>query len=361
MKQYTTQKNAYEVSGVSPPASRHDNEKNKKYYITEGFRNKTKGEGYFNTLTYTGVGYFGVTAFSIYLTYLLRDRDGYLAKAFKPVVDGATKFFSRNATTAEEATRIAQKVDSNMNIAALFTGGTVVSLLPIKWLEDHKSSIVKKLDAKIYGQEAIDNDPALIEAHKELDSVPRQTWRSVLTSRLLAFAATYSTSFLVGDDKSFIGKKTGLSIDRAGASIGRHIDSRLNRGDAQIVAQNNAAGLASPGGLTRAAANPDRVSARIWGYIAMDGFYTLITSKALFVFTRIFAPFYDKRATHNSSTALPPAPAALPTPASPTLPAPANDVAPAQASNDNPPSPQVHSVQAQARVGAPVGLAHQQA
>lgn len=321
----------------------------RKYYISEGFRNKTKGEGYFNALTYTGVGYFGVTAFSIYLTYLLRDKDGVLSRGFKNYfVEPVTNFFTRSKSVAE-AEKIAAKVDSNMNIAALFTGGTIVSLLPIKWLEDHKPEIVKKLDYAAYGKERVENDPEIIKAHKELSEVPRQTWRSVAASRLLSFAATYSTSFAMGDDKSALGKKTGLSIDRAGAAIGRHIDGQLHRNNPAAQQQIKAAAQASPGGLTRNPSAPDRIGSRIWGYIAMDGFYTLITSKALFVFTRVFAPIFDKRAHHTAPTG------SAPISHVPVHTAAQNDNDMVVAQNDNPPSPVVSEV-SQSRLldGSPV-------
>lgn len=292
-----TEQNAYETSGTSPPAEERGSAP-KKNYVAEGFRNKTKGEGLFNEITYIAVGIVGVTAFSVFATWLLRDTNSPLARGYNSLVDRVTKKFGGNP--ADMNNEIRKRVDSNLNIAALFTGGTMVSVLPVKWLEDSKPGLVKFFDKKIYGEDAVANDPKLIEAHKELEQVPKQTWKSVFASRVTAFVATFTTSLALGP-----------IIDRYSIGFGRRIDRSLNGKNAEIGKTIDAAIAQSPLAVTRANPSPDRVQSRVFNYIGMDGFYTAITGTALFVFTRVFAPIFDKKDQHVPEAVKAPIPAAL--------------------------------------------------
>ena len=47
--------------------------RNRRDVIREGFKNKTRGEAWFNGISYIGVGYGLVTAVSVFLTWLMRD------------------------------------------------------------------------------------------------------------------------------------------------------------------------------------------------------------------------------------------------------------------------------------------------
>lgn len=104
-------------------------QRNRRDVIREGFKNKTRGEAWFNGISYIGVGYGLVTAVSVFLTWLMRDTKGAFAKNFERFAEGATKRFgmSRSITS----------------IATLFVGGTLASVFPVKWLEDGKPGIVK--------------------------------------------------------------------------------------------------------------------------------------------------------------------------------------------------------------------------
>jgi hypothetical protein len=254
-------------------------------YIAEGFRNKTKGEGLFNLLTYTGVGLFGVTAFSVFATWLLKD-SRFFSKQFEGTVEKLTDRFSKNAAT-RTATR--DFIDDKLTIAALFTGGSIMSVLPIKWLEDSKAKIVKSFDYLIYGEERALNDPSIQQAHRELEEAPSQTWLSIGASRVSAFLATYGTSLLGGSMGSPLGKLSGHSIKSVSAGAGRAIDKAL-QGDAHIVEQIKTAQAASPHEIMK----NEREATKIWSYITMDAFYTAITSYTLFAFTRVFGAFFGK-------------------------------------------------------------------
>ncbi len=269
----------------------------KKHYIKDGFKTRTKGEKLFNQFTYTGLGFFGVTAFSIFVTWLLRD-----SKFLSPHYNG---FVDRTVEAARKSpffSKFADLINSNMTIATLFLGGTIVSVLPIKWLEDNKARIVKGLDEKLYGKQVADNDPTIQQAHAEMEAMPKQTWLSVIASRGLAFAATYTTSLLLGSAATPVGKATGHNIDSLSIAFGRNADRLLNKNNVEALVQIDKAMMHNVGDVVRSHPNPahpkfnpnaDRISTRIWSYIAQDGFYTLITSQALFVFTRVLAPLFD--------------------------------------------------------------------
>ena len=318
-------------TSISDTKSQH--QANTRNYIKDGFQNRTRGEKMFNRITYTGVGYFGVTAFSVWLTWLLKDSK-ILSKAFN----------NHSFTESVEAVKVAwekapekslkrffsSQLHSISTIGALFTGGTVVSVLPIKALEDNKASIVKSLDHKLYTPEELKADPSIEESHKKLEAAPRQTWVSVFTSRFTAFALTLAAWFAVGTEKSPLAKATkindnsathkdlngnnGWSLDNLAITTGRSIDKMLHKditkpGNAEIRQRIHDAKVISPIDVTRGGTyavghelagqkiseeKTDRVLSRVLSYITQDSLYTLITSQSLWVATRIFGPIFDK-------------------------------------------------------------------
>ncbi len=268
-------------------------------YVAEGFKNRTKGEAFFNFSSYLGVGYVGVTAFSVLMSWLLRDSK-HVSPAYKKLVDGAIHLTKGNKTGSELEKHI-DGVNSIMTITALFTGGTIMSVLPIKWMEDNKAKLVKSFDHVFYGKEKAESDPTIVAAHAALEAAPKQTWMSVLGARLLAFAATYSTSLLIGSNNSVLGKH-GISIDKAGVHAGRWLDGAIHHKHPEIVAMIGEARQLKPNDILREGdalldhgkGQPDRTFSRIASYVSLDAIYTGITSSALFIFTRVLAPVFDK-------------------------------------------------------------------
>lgn len=281
---------ALQALPAKSPLQAPDQTPPKRKRVAEGFKNRTKGEAAFNLGAYAGIGYFGVTAFSVLVSWLLRDNKTIAPLYEKYVINPVTHFFKRNKTDPEKLAKIERNVNSNMTIAALFTGGTIMSILPIKWMEDNKADIVKSLDRHFYGKDA-DNDPAIQQAHRELEAAPHQTWRSVFSSRVLAFVATFSTSLLVGK-----------WIDKYSTRSGRWLDGALHHQDEGIVNSIKAARETDPDNILRhrfTGTTPqttplDRDGSKVLSYISMDAFYTLITSGALYVFTRVLAPLFDR-------------------------------------------------------------------
>lgn len=308
------EQNTAQPSGNSPPSQDVANaapvRATKRHDIAEGFKSRTKGEGLFNKLTYTGVGYFGVTGFSVFLTWLIRDSK-WLSHHYENFTEKLVQGMEKTPLR-----RMSGFVYSNMTIATLFLGGTIVSVLPVKWLEDNKSKIVKRFDRWLYGKEKVENDPEIKKAHAEMDAIPQQTWGSVTGSRVLAFGTTLGISLLMGSKESPLSKASGHSLDSVSARMGRGLDRFFNeknpaanraidkardisvemRGQPTIMREWAGKHEGKHYDLTQGN-GADRIPSRVYSYIFLDGFYTIFTSIALFVSTRILAPFLGKQNT----------------------------------------------------------------
>ncbi|MFM9889510.1 MAG: hypothetical protein ACKVOE_02535 [Rickettsiales bacterium] len=289
---------AFEASGTSPPvavAAHH----NRSDYIAEGFKNRTHGEAKFNFRTYVGLGFFGALAASLGLTVALRDSK-WIAPQYEKILDLAgnlTKF----GKTGEALAAHKANVNSLGTIATMFTGTTIMAILPIKWREDHKAEIIKKYDRDYYGEERVNNDPMIKQAHALIDAAPKQTWKSVIGSRFVALAATLGVAHIIGSNESILGVSRGWSIDKMSIKAGRALDGLFNRNPkaAEAIA---AATKRSANDLLREGAGADRMASRIFNYLTLDGLYTLMTSSVLFVFTRVLAPVFDKTLPGRANT-----------------------------------------------------------
>lgn len=269
---------------------------NRKEVIHLGFQNKTKGEAAFNAISYIGFGYFVVTATSVLMTFLMQDSKalGWMGKQLK-----------------ETSLRF-HLPPSFGNIGSLFIGGTIASVLPVKWLEGNKPLFVKKLDHLFYDDEQYANDPKIQIAHQELDELPKQTWGSVLGSRVVAFAATLGVFLLAGSNKSPVYKWTRekFSLDKASVELGRATDKLFNHGTESVIEDIKAATKENKRRMGLPEEHPDyminsdvirpddhrlepttpvdRKVSRVFSYIWLDAFYTAITSASLWVSTRVF-------------------------------------------------------------------------
>lgn len=256
--------------------------------IKAGFENRTKGETLFNRIVYGGLGFGFVTGVSIFVTWLLRDSK-HVSKHYSALIEKVQNTFKGNRSGAA-LEKFNNSVDSAMTIGALFTGGTIATVLPVKAMEDNKAFFVKALDSKIYGANEVATNPDIIAAHHELDIAPKQTWLSVFVSRVVAFAGTFATWFAVGG-----------AIDKGSIQAGRSIDKFFRAKDSAAAKEIAHMQSISPKDMHRAL-NPkkphidatDRLSTRLWNYIVQDGLYTALTSTSLYISTRIFGPIFDK-------------------------------------------------------------------
>jgi hypothetical protein len=256
--------------------------------VSEGFKTHTKGEKFFNDLTYTGFGYFGVTGLSVFMTWLIKDTEP-LKTPFKKLIQWS-----------EKNTFFGKRSNSLLTILTLFTGGSLMTVTGVKALEDNKSKLVKWFDKQFfYGKDAVENNPELIESHKIIESQPKQTWASVGLSRVVAFAATIGSWILIGENKGWIAKKLNTSIDTMGTQFGRWSSRQLFpklEENIHLAVQSDSKTL---GTNMRDLNDHDKVPTRVFSYIGTDGLYTVITSIGLFISTRILAPIFDKTGLDN--------------------------------------------------------------
>ncbi|MFZ4125454.1 MAG: hypothetical protein ACOYJ2_05225 [Rickettsiales bacterium] len=303
-----------EVSKARERALKKAKERNA---VSEGFKTHTKGEKLFNDITYTGLGYFGVTGLSVFMTWLLKDKD-------KPVFgmkEPLKNHFERAVNSLSTQPMMNPKrANSILTIGTLFVGGSLMTITFVKWFEDNKSKIVKWFDKNIfYGKDAVEHDPELIEAHKIIDSQPKQTWASVGGSRAVAFLATISTWLLIGENSGWLSKRLGTSLDTMGTQFGRWSGRLLNTGNKKAIEKIDEAiqinrtitefdapkGLKTTGhsNMRDLVRGVDTPWTRILSYTGMDGLYTVITSVGLFISTRVLGPVFDKQGTEKLTAA----------------------------------------------------------
>ncbi len=187
---------------------------------------RTAGEKRFDWLTYGGVGYAANVAISIGAMWGVdRTRWG-------------KDFLYQSSHALSGLTGVSAKtLRPQIRYTALLTGGFSV-LAPIKWLEDHKIDYVKAYDAQHYA--AIPDAQAhLRAAYERLESEPRQSWGSILGSRMLAMVPFYGFTGTCMREGQWLARQTGGKIfaEKLITQAARGIDGALHSGDAKALAE----------------------------------------------------------------------------------------------------------------------------
>jgi hypothetical protein len=151
-------------------------------------RKKTWGEKVFNFGTYGGVALLGNEATSLIITR--QAEDGIFKTHFTKFQNWFKKFDGKPSVPEY----IGKGQIANVLMAVL---GGMLMVPFVKYLEDNKGSIVRTLDRDHYGTKA-DTHPQLVEAHKEMDQAPKQTWGSLWKGRALTVASAIGVDYLVG-------------------------------------------------------------------------------------------------------------------------------------------------------------------
>lgn len=305
MVENSTVRSKYEIEAEREAAKARDRAMSRakeRDAVSEGFKAHTKGEKLFNDITYTGLGYFGVTSFSVFMTWLFRDTK-YFGPKFAKAAEKVATWLSKGGTPSADAVETTQ---SWLRVGALFTGGSLMTVTGVKALEDNKAALVKHFDKQIYGEEAIKNDPEIVAAHKIIEAQPKQTWASVGWSRVVAFVATISSLFLIGANSGFISKRIGTSFDTIGLQFGRWGGRMVNKIKKNTEAVDNIneaikENKAVHDNFRTMVKGKDTQLVKTLSDFGADGLYTVITAVGLFVFTRILAPIFDKTGLENWS------------------------------------------------------------
>lgn len=154
----------------------------------------TMGTRLFNIATYGGVGTIGNELASGIITNSAKTEGGKLHGAFKRT----EVYFNRLKAKHEWLPAYTNEQFPTILFALI---GGMLMVPPIKWLEDNKASIVRKMDNWIKGPQA-NNDPNTIAAHEELDRAPKQSWSSLGVARMITVASAVTADFTFGWSKS---------------------------------------------------------------------------------------------------------------------------------------------------------------
>ena len=173
-------------------------------------RKMTHGEIEFNVKTYAGWGLVGNEVFSLAITESVdksqhgtprfahgayKKFEGMFAKLGKHFERFSSPGFMRSLGDYTSGIKSVGQLPRLPYLLIATIGGMLVVPF-VKDREDRKGEIVRKLDRKHYGVKA-DSDPALVEAHKEMDDAPKQSWGSLWKGRFttVIFAAIADFTF----------------------------------------------------------------------------------------------------------------------------------------------------------------------
>lgn len=277
---------------------------------------KTYGEKKFNFLTYNAIGYIANALLSVVaIWWVERTHSG--QNMMKGFVNKVSKIPS---IKPEQAEFYATKT--------FFLAGGFMVMPAIKALEDRKLELVKKWNRQHYGEKA-DSDPDIVKSENEIASSHKQSWGSVLGSRIIALVPFYLGYWLLWDNKSPLSKfsnpklsersatevanwaKTDPSGFSQVASKGIYIDrpisalSRLvGKGVAKITGNKEAVakitemtekypGMVKQGVQTNLDRDPAHVALPY--YVVSEAITSGIVAWGVFALTRVLGPIFGKK------------------------------------------------------------------
>lgn len=277
---------------------------------------KTFGEKKFNFLTYNAIGYIANALLSVVaIWWVERTHSG--QSMMKGFVDKVSKIPKVKPDQAEfYATK------------TFFLAGGFMVMPVIKALEDRKLDLVKKWNRQHYGEQA-QTDPDIVKSENEIAGAHKQSWSSVLSSRIIALVPFYLGYWLVWDNKSPLSRfsnnklsslpaaevaheaKHNLSKFSQDASKGIYIDrpvaafSRLfGKGSAKLTNNTQAVEKIAemsekyPGMVKQGIkGDPDRDPAHVAlpYYVVSEAITSGIVAWGVFALTRVLGPILGKK------------------------------------------------------------------
>lgn len=242
---------------------------------------RTPGETAFDWATYGGVGWAANVGLSIGAIWAAdRTHTG------KRLLDGATQRLA-GATGGDFA-----RIRSQLRYTSLLTGGFAV-LAPIKWLEDHKIEMVKAYDAR-YGDTSPEAQAQREAAYARLENEPRQSWASVLGSRMLAMVPFYGFTGIAMKENQWLARVTDGQLygERLITRAARGIDAALHRTDAAALAQLAEKNRLYPNQTVNDLARGvmERPTTALADYTITEATTSSMVAAFLYGFTRLSAP-----------------------------------------------------------------------
>lgn len=223
----------------------------------------------------------------------------------------------------------------------LFSGGGYAMMAPIKWLEDHKASIVRKLDQWFGPKDQTDEQKKNQEAYyQSLDNMPEQTWRSVIFGRMMGIFPLYAFHFGIAARDNVInrigyrfGRKDPLykgfehatdnmaewSINKVknsgprGAAFIENVERQAGEGTQAVM---NKFQQRAASGDTKAQEILDnnlftpidgktRLKSSLSNFIQVEFLYSGALASATYVFSHYIAPFFSSKKGNECNTAAP--------------------------------------------------------
>jgi len=174
---------------------------------------QSPGEVLFDRSVYTGIGFGANEILSLIIAVEGRHYGG------KKLYDGATKKFATSINKVNKLVGrkpvVHNEAGDILEVGTLLIGGTLL-VVPMKWLEDRKASIVQKLNHgldKLHGNK-LDDEALKIrdkEVAEDIACEPKQTWGSLITGRVLAVLSNMvilKNTVLRGDKTNWAKDKT---------------------------------------------------------------------------------------------------------------------------------------------------------
>ena len=279
----------------------------------------SKGEHRFDRITYAGFGYVANVLLSLGAVYWV-ERMPSGQKFMQDLIGGIKKV----------APKLNEKTAQYLASKSFFLTGGFAVLLPMKMLEDRKVELVKKWDREIYGED-VETNPQLAERHRELEVAPKQSWASIMGSRMLALLPFYATVGLVWSNKSKLSQLTnsefrgldpaarqarldladnpatlpefaqkmkgGIFFDRPIAAVSRWMGKGAARltGNTEAAARIEEMGKQYPAMLKEGAPKErDPVHSAVPYYFISEAITSAIVARAVYGLTRVLGPIWGK-------------------------------------------------------------------
>ncbi len=231
-------------------------------------RDKLPAEVKFDKAVYGGISYVAQALAGSGLTYWIRHSSG------RPIYDKMANWLGPNfiskisKKTGAEAIKSA---DSWITVSTMVGVGTMF-LIPVKWLEDRKAGIVENWTKKDNEKRAAQGHPLTdTELEKqdkmlsELKEDSKQTWASLLIARAASLIPVYVAVPLIGEHNATM----EAGFQKATRAIANATGLKKV---AKSEAFHNASGIAF-----------------------YDGFYSIISSGGLYVFSHLISPIFSPK------------------------------------------------------------------
>ncbi len=249
---------------------------------------RTAGEKKFDRVTYNWLGYVANALLSV------------VAVAWVERTHGGQKMMNNFRGWAERNVKFVNPETAKMLATkTFFLAGGFAVMLPMKWLEDKKLEMVKKYDRQIYG-DAVDTDPSIRQSHQDIENAPKQNWKSILGSRILALVPFYAGYWLLWDKKSPLAKATNesLFVDRpivaASRGIGKFFAKLTKNGEAEKTLselnQTHLGEMLTPVEAGKIATKPDPLHSTVPYYFMSEAITSAMVAWGVYVLSRVLAP-----------------------------------------------------------------------